>query len=40
MPYHPDAGRHAIDNILPQLLQTAAAIECCLPANRLPAAAP
>lgn len=40
MPYHPDAARHAIDNILPQLQQTAAAIECCLPANRLPAAAP
>ena len=40
MPYHPDAAQHAIDNILPQLQQTAAAIECCLPANRLPAAAP
>jgi IclR family pca regulon transcriptional regulator len=40
MPYHPDAGRHAIEHILPQLQQTAAAIECCLPANRLPAAAP
>ncbi|MBF6024074.1 IclR family transcriptional regulator domain-containing protein [Lysobacter niastensis] len=40
MPYHPDAARHAVDTILPQLQQTAAAIECCVPANRLPAAKP
>lgn len=40
MPYHPDAARHAHETILPQLQQTAAAIECCLPANRLPPVSP
>ncbi|UNK51067.1 helix-turn-helix domain-containing protein [Lysobacter sp. S4-A87] len=37
MPYHPDAARHAIENVLPQLEQTAQAIEGCVPANRLQA---
>ena len=37
MPYHPEASRHAIETILPQLQLTAAAIERCVPANRLPA---
>ena len=35
MPYHPDAARHALDNILAPLQQTAAAIESSLPATRL-----
>jgi IclR family transcriptional regulator, pca regulon regulatory protein len=37
MPYHPDASQQAIETILPSLLLTAAAIERCVPANRLPA---
>jgi IclR family pca regulon transcriptional regulator len=37
MAYHPDAARQAVNSILPQLLLTAAAIEGCIPANRLPA---
>lgn len=37
MPYHPEASRHAINNVLPQLELTAAAIEGCVPTNRLQA---
>ena len=37
MPYHPDAEREAMRDILPHLKLTAAAIEGCIPANRLPA---
>jgi len=37
MPYHPDAARHALQNILEPLQQTAAAIERSLPAARLAA---
>lgn len=36
MPYHPEASQQAINTILPDLLLTAAAIERCVPANRLP----
>lgn len=36
MAYHPEAARHAINTILPPLQQTAAAIQSCLPAARLP----
>jgi len=37
MPYQPEAARQMIGTVLPQLQLTAAAIESCLPANRLPA---
>jgi len=37
MPYHPDAEREAMHEILPQLKLTAAAIEGCSPSHRLPA---
>jgi len=37
MPYHPDAEREAMREILPQLKLTAAAIEGCAPSHRLPA---
>lgn len=40
IPYHPEAERHAIGHILPQLKWTVAAIEAGLPANRLPAVSP
>jgi IclR family pca regulon transcriptional regulator len=40
MPYHPDAARVALDSLLPQLRQTAAAIEQCIPASRLPPVSP
>lgn len=36
MSYHPDAPRQALDVILPNLRLTAAAIERCVPASRLP----
>ena len=37
MPYHPDAEREAMRDILPHLRLTAAAIEGCAPSHRLPA---
>ena len=37
MPYHPDAEREAMRDILPHLKLTAAAIEGCAPSHRLPA---
>lgn len=40
MPYHPDAAHQAHATILPQLELTAAAIESCVPANRLPPVSP
>lgn len=36
MSYHPDAARQALDTVLPHLRTTAAAIERCVPASRLP----
>ena len=36
MPYHADAARHALREVLPELRGTATAIERCLPANSLP----
>jgi IclR family pca regulon transcriptional regulator len=39
MPFHPEAARHALDMLLPQLRLTAAAIESCVPLHRLPAVA-
>ena len=35
MPYHPDAEREAMRDILPHLKLTAAAIEGCAPSHRL-----
>ena len=36
LPYHADASRHALRDVLPELRSTAVAIERCLPANSLP----
>ncbi len=36
LPYHADAARHALSEVLPELRTTATAIERCLPANSLP----
>jgi IclR family pca regulon transcriptional regulator len=36
LPYHADAARHALREVLPELRATATAIERCLPANSLP----
>lgn len=36
LPYHADAARHALRDVLPELRATATAIERCLPANSLP----
>ena len=36
LPYHADAARHALREVLPELRATAIAIERCLPANSLP----
>lgn len=37
MPYQPEAARQMIETVLPRLRLAAAAIESCVPTNRLPA---